>query len=59
MENKIEKGIRKRSKWWKEQLLNLVKRNKEVFYRYLCPIEGRDWEQYREWCREVKRRFRC
>src|ERR1700755_2247235 len=33
----------------------MIKRKKEAFCRYLSMKEGREWEEYKERCREVKR----
>ena len=52
---KIGNGRRKGSEWWNDELKNMVKRKKEAFCKYLSTKEGRDWEEYKERCREVKR----
>src|SRR6201990_1979414 len=52
---KIGNGRRKGSKWWNEDLENMVKRKKDAFNRYLGTREALDWEEYRDRCREVKR----
>src|ERR1700755_3177614 len=52
---KLGNGRRKGSEWWNEEMENMIKRKKEAYCKYLSTREGRDWEEYRERCREVKR----
>lgn len=41
--------------WWNEELVNILKRKMDAFSKYLGTTMDRDWEEYMERCKGVKR----
>src|SRR5215469_11644772 len=48
----------KRSEWWSVEIGELIKSKKVAFEKYLVNRNEERWENYKEKCREVKRRVK-